>query len=59
MAKKKVVAWYEGLNIKFDHVTAKGNLVCKKLTKKDISAIKAGGHRIRKIPSGHFVISEK
>lgn len=48
--------WYEKLGIKYDNVTVKGNVVCKKLSKKDLAAVKAAGFKVTRIPNGSFVI---
>ena len=56
MPTKKKVAWYEKLGVKYDNVTEKGNVVCKKLSKKDLAAVKAAGFKVTRIPNGSFVI---
>ena len=51
MAKKYV--------IKVDKVSDAGNLVCKKLSKKSLAALKADGYVVKRIPNGNYVICMK
>jgi hypothetical protein len=46
-------------NIKVDHVSDKGNLVCKKLSKKTLAALRADGYMVKVLPSGSYVICKK
>lgn len=57
--KKKVVAWYDELGVKYDKVTAAGNIVCKKLSKKNLTTLKAAGYTVKRIPNGSYVICHK
>lgn len=45
--------------IKVDKVSDAGNLVCKKLSKKSLAALKADGYVVKKIPNGNYVICMK
>lgn len=45
--------------IKVDKVSDAGNLVCKKLSKKSLSALKADGYVVKRIPNGNYVICMK
>lgn len=55
--------WYTALvkkhNFKIDRVTEKGNLVCKKLSKKTLAALRADGYMVKVLPSGHYVVCKK
>lgn len=59
MAAKKKTAWYDELGIKYDKVTEAGNVVCKKLSKKNLAALKAEGYNVKRIPNGSYVICHK
>ena len=59
-ASKKVQApWYDALPVKVEKITANGNIVCKKISKKDLAAVKAAGYSVKRIPNGSFVICHK
>lgn len=45
--------------IKVDKVSDSGNLVCKKLSKKSLAALKADGYVVKRIPNGNYVICMK
>lgn len=45
--------------IKVDKVSDAGNLVCKKLSKKSLAALKADGYVVKRIPNGSYVICMK
>ena len=45
--------------IKVDKVSDAGNLVCKKLSKKSLAALKADGYVVKRIPNGNYVICIK
>lgn len=45
--------------IKIDKVSDAGNLVCKKLSKKSLAALKADGYVVKRIPNGNYVICMK
>ena len=45
--------------IKIDKVSDAGNLVCKKLSKKSLAALKADGYVVKRIPNGSYVICMK
>ena len=45
--------------IKVDKVSDAGNLVCKKLSKKSLAALKADGYDVKRIPNGSYVICMK
>lgn len=45
--------------IKVDKVSDAGNLVCKKLSKKSLAALKADGYVVKRIPNGNYVICMK
>ena len=45
--------------IKVDKVSDSGNLVCKKLSKKSLAALKADGYVVKRIPNGSYVICMK
>lgn len=45
--------------IKVDKVSDAGNLVCKKLSKKSLAALKADGYVVKRIPNGSYVICKK
>ena len=45
--------------IKVDKVSDAGNLVCKKLSKKSLAALKADGYVVKRIPNGSYVICIK
>lgn len=45
--------------IKVDKVSDAGNMVCKKLSKKSLAALKADGYVVKKIPNGNYVICMK
>ena len=61
--KKKSSAWYdlaaENFGFKYDKISAKGNIVCKKLSAKSLKAIKAAGIKVGRIPNGSYVIYNK
>ena len=59
MAAKKKIAWYDALGVKYDKISEAGNVVCKKLSKKDLAAVKKAGYSVKRIPSGSFVILHK
>ena len=45
--------------IKVDKVSDAGNLICKKLSKKSLAALKADGYVVKRIPNGNYVICMK
>ena len=45
--------------IKVDKVSDAANLVCKKLSKKSLAALKADGYVVKRIPNGSYVICMK
>ena len=45
--------------IKVDKVSDAGNLVCKKLSKKSLAALKTDGYIVKRIPNGSYVICMK
>lgn len=59
MAAKKKVTWYDELGVKYDKVTDKGNVVCKKLSKKSLKELKEAGYKVMRIPNGSYVICHK
>lgn len=59
MTKKSYAKMAEKYAIKVDKVSDAGNLVCKKLSKKSLAALKADGYIVKKIPNGSYVICMK
>lgn len=59
MTKTKGDKLAEKYNFKYDHVSESGNLVCKKISKKSIAALRADGYKVLKMPQGTFVICQK
>lgn len=59
---KKAKPWYEDLakmGIKIDHVTEKDNVVVKKISVKNLKAIREAGYYTKKMPNGSIVILHK
>ena len=59
MAKNSYAKMTEKYSIKVDKVSDAGNLVCKKLSKKSLAALKADGYNVKRIPNGNYVICMK
>ena len=59
MAKNSYAKMTEKYSIKVDKVSDAGNLVCKKLSKKSLAALKADGYDVKRIPNGSYVICMK
>ena len=59
MTKKSYAKMAEKYAIKVDKVSDAGNLVCKKLSKKSLAALKADGYVVKRIPNGSYVICMK
>ena len=59
MAKNSYAKMTEKYAIKVDKVSDAGNLVCKKLSKKSLAALKADGYVVKRIPNGSYVICKK
>lgn len=59
MSKNSYAKMTEKYSIKVDKVSDAGNLVCKKLSKKSLAALKADGYVVKRIPNGNYVICMK
>lgn len=59
MSKNSYAKMTEKYSIKVDKVSDAGNLICKKLSKKSLAALKADGYVVKKIPNGNYVICMK
>ena len=59
MPKNSYAKMTEKYSIKVDKVSDAGNLVCKKLSKKSLAALKADGYVVKRIPNGSYVICKK
>ena len=59
MPKNSYSKMTEKYAIKVDKVSDAGNLVCKKLSKKSLAALKADGYAVKRIPNGSYVICKK
>lgn len=59
MPKNSYAKMTEKYAIKVDKVSDTGNLVCKKLSKKSLAALKADGYVVKRIPNGNYVICMK
>lgn len=59
MPKNSYSKMTEKYAIKVDKVSDAGNLVCKKLSKKSLAALKADSYVVKKIPNGNYVICMK
>ena len=59
MAKNSYAKMTEKYSIKVDKVSDAGNLICKKLSKKSLAALKADGYVVKRIPNGSYVICMK
>ena len=59
MAKNSYAKMTEKYSIKVDKVSDAGNLICKKLSKKSLAALKADGYVVKRIPNGNYVICMK
>lgn len=59
MAKNSYAKMTEKYGIKVDKVSDAGNLICKKLSKKSLAALKADGYVVKRIPNGNYVICMK
>ena len=59
MPKNSYAKMTEKYAIKVDKVSDPGNLVCKKISKKSIAALKADGYVVKRIPNGNYVICMK
>ena len=59
MSKNSYAKITEKYSIKVDKVSDAGNLVCKKLSKKSLAALKADGYVVKRIPNGNYVICMK
>ena len=59
MPKNSYAKMTEKYSIKVDKVSDAGNLVCKKLSKKSLAALKADGYVVKRIPNGNYVICMK
>jgi len=59
MTKKSYSKIAEKYVIKVDNVSDAGNIVCKKLSKKSLAALKADGYVVKRIPNGSYVICMK
>ena len=46
----------KSFGFKYDKVSDKGNLVCKKLSKKSLKALKDHGYKVYQLPSKIFVV---
>lgn len=49
----------EKYGIKINKVSDAGNLICKKISKKSLAALKADGYVVKRIPNGSYVICKK
>ena len=59
VAAKKYFLNPEKYGIKINKVSNAGNLICKKLSKKSLAALKADGYNVKKMPNGNYVICKK
>ena len=59
VAAKKYFLNPEKYAIKVNKVSDAGNLICKKLSKKSLAALKADGYVVKRIPNGNYVICKK
>lgn len=59
MPKNSYAKMTEKYAIKVDKVSDAGNLICKKLSKKSLAALKADGYVVKRIPNGNYVICMK
>lgn len=57
--RKKYFLKPEKYGIEIDKVSDAGNLICKKLSKKSLAALKADGYVVKRIPNGSYVICKK
>lgn len=49
----------EKYGIKIYKVSDAGNLICKKISKKSLAALKDDGYVVKRIPNGSYVICKK
>ena len=59
MPKNSYAKMTEKYSIKVDKVSDAGNLICKKISKKSLAALKADGYVVKRIPNGNYVICMK
>ena len=59
VTEKKYFLKPEKYGIKINKVSDAGNLICKKLSKKSLAALKADGYVVKRIPNGNYVICMK
>ena len=59
MPKNSYAKMTQKYAIKVDKVSDAGNLICKKLSKKSLAALKADGYVVKRIPNGNYVICMK
>ena len=57
--EKKYFLKPEKYGIKINKVSDAGNLICKKLSKKSLAALKDDGYGVKRIPNGSYVICKK
>lgn len=59
ITEKKYFLKPENYGIKINKVSDAGNLICKKISKKSLAALKADGYVVKRIPNGSYVICKK
>ena len=59
MPKNSYAKMTEKYSIKVDKVSDAGNLICKKISKKSLAALKSDGYVVKRIPNGNYVICMK
>lgn len=59
ITEKKYFLKPEKYGIKIYKVSDAGNLICKKLSKKSLAALKDDGYVVKRIPNGSYVICKK
>lgn len=59
VTEKKYFLKPEKYGIKINKVSDAGNLICKKLSKKSLAALKDDGYVVKRIPNGSYVICKK
>lgn len=59
ITEKKYFLKPEKYGIKINKVSDAGNLICKKISKKSLAALKDDGYVVKRIPNGSYVICKK
>ena len=59
ITEKKYFLKPEKYGSKINKVSDAGNLICKKLSKKSLAALKDDGYVVKRIPNGSYVICKK